>query len=465
MSGLGAESLTDLRVGLEAAIREFCADGPAASRASEAATMAAAELGELELDGVRAAAVGRAVGEVFHILWLEGSLGAEAAKGLVERLGQETGVRPKALALEVLTHHGQLLLAPGLALQTHLDVLAALTGVRHASLWLADSRGRITCRHRAATERTPGGARRLVQSVVDGHERRVRVEGPLLAAPVVRWQQPFAVILVQDPAGGAAMLRVFLERSAEMVALMLERQAVLTSGARAEQTIAGATERRLARLGLDLHDGPLQTVIAAAQELERCRAGLSGALAAEHERARVGGWLEDLEERLSEVEAELRGYSSSLGTPGVLRRPLADAITQAVEDFRHRSAIEIHLEISGELHLLTQSQQIALARIVQEALNNVRTHSRATEVRVAVSATRDHMRAVVRDNGIGFDMERTLVRAAASGRLGLLGMDERVRLLGGMFQIRSRDGGPTELTVVLPRWEPASAPSEDWNSQ
>jgi signal transduction histidine kinase len=66
----------------------------------------------------------------------------------------------------------------------------------------------------------------------------------------------------------------------------------------------------------------------------------------------------------------------------------------------------------------------------------------------------------VTDNGRGFDVERTLVQAARKGRLGLVGMSERVRLLGGRFDLQSSLGGPTTISAIIPRWRPMEAETE-----
>jgi NarL family two-component system sensor histidine kinase YdfH len=65
--------------------------------------------------------------------------------------------------------------------------------------------------------------------------------------------------------------------------------------------------------------------------------------------------------------------------------------------------------------------------------------------------------AEVTDDGLGFDPETTLVRAAREGHLGLVGMHERVRMLGGRTRIESRRGGPTVISVSLPSWPSRAA--------
>ena len=69
-----------------------------------------------------------------------------------------------------------------------------------------------------------------------------------------------------------------------------------------------------------------------------------------------------------------------------------------------------------------------------------------------MSASRDRVEATVTDDGRGFDLESTLMRAAREGRIGLLAMNERVRLLGGQCRIDSSTGGPTVVSVALEPW-------------
>jgi len=105
---------------------------------------------------------------------------------------------------------------------------------------------------------------------------------------------------------------------------------------------------------------------------------------------------------------------------------------------------------------MSASQRIALYRIVQEGLANVREHSKAKHVQIRVHGGASGTLAEIVDDGHGFEVAKTLIRAAKNGRLGLVGMGERVRLLGGTFDVDSRPGGPTTLRLVLPHWQPVA---------
>ena len=100
------------------------------------------------------------------------------------------------------------------------------------------------------------------------------------------------------------------------------------------------------------------------------------------------------------------------------------------------------------------SQRIAVLRVVQEALNNAREHGAAKHVRVTVPATGVRLTLQVVDNGCGFNVRETANAAARRGRLGIVGMHERVRLLGGVLSIASTPGVGTTISASIPAWRP-----------
>ena len=110
--------------------------------------------------------------------------------------------------------------------------------------------------------------------------------------------------------------------------------------------------------------------------------------------------------------------------------------------------------------LLPPDLATACYRVIQEALTNVIRHASAHHVWVELKQSESVLELVVRDDGVGFDVAPTLEQAARRGSFGLLGMAERVQLLGGTFQMDSEPGSGTRIRVSFPLSE-ASDQSAD----
>jgi signal transduction histidine kinase len=222
-------------------------------------------------------------------------------------------------------------------------------------------------------------------------------------------------------------------------------------------------ERRLMRVGLDLHDGPLQELLLMADDLRLFRAQLGDVLGDREERSLVDGRLDDLQARLLELERGLRRISTAVDAGAPLDRPFDAALEEVVQAFAQRSDAVASLAVRGDTDAISRSQRIALLSVVGEALNNVREHaSGAACVEIEITIDGRGVHARVLDDGCGFDVERALLGAARRGRMGLAGIHERVRLLDGRCVIESRPGGPTSISLTLPRWDassPATAPA------
>jgi signal transduction histidine kinase len=220
------------------------------------------------------------------------------------------------------------------------------------------------------------------------------------------------------------------------------------------EAVAAASERLLVRLGLDLHDGPLQQVYVLAQDVRLLRDQLVSLVASEH-REPVVGRFADLESQLAELHQDLRDLAHSLEPRSLLEQPLPDAVGRELAALSRRTGIATSLTLEGSFDTLTASQRIALLRVLQEALSNVRQHSGSRRVEVTLHHDEaDGVRLAIRDNGHGFDPAAVTPAENGSSGLGLAGMRERVRLLGGGLEIDSAAGGPTVVTATLPRWLP-----------
>jgi signal transduction histidine kinase len=209
------------------------------------------------------------------------------------------------------------------------------------------------------------------------------------------------------------------------------------------------TERQLARLRFDLHDGPMQDVMLLAEDLRMFRSQLDEVLQEHPLRRVLVGRLDDLQAMLVALDGDLRRISALLQSPFTRVQSFPATLAQLTSAFAQRTDVIPEVQLEGDLSGLSDSQQITLLSLFREALSNIREHSEADRVSITVRSDHDGVGATVTDNGRGFDPEVALVEAASKGHLGLVGMHERARMLGGSTQIDSRPGGPTIISVKL----------------
>jgi signal transduction histidine kinase len=216
------------------------------------------------------------------------------------------------------------------------------------------------------------------------------------------------------------------------------------------EEMGAAARRRLTRLRFDLHDGPQQDLVLVAEDIRLLRAQLEAMLEGHPDKAHVLGRFDDIDARLDAIDGDLRRLSAFAESPLLPAETMPGAIAKITEEFAVRTGIVLDSKVEGELEDLTDSQRITLIGVIREALSNIREHSEANHVRIALEAGPAGVAVTIVDDGRGFDPESALVEAGRAGNLGLVGMHERVRLLGGQTTIDSRPGGPTTVSVVLP---------------
>ena len=230
-------------------------------------------------------------------------------------------------------------------------------------------------------------------------------------------------------------------------------EAVEQTGTRPhEPGLAAANERLLVRLGFDLHDGPLQQVHALAQDLRLLREQVLTLAGTEYRDPLVGRFA-DLESQLAELHQDLRDLAHSLEPRSLLQQPLPRAVARELKALSRRTGIATSVERDGSFDGLSASQRIALLRVLQEALSNIRQHSGASAVEVELAEDADGVRMEIRDDGRGFEPDRVGPAEDGQSGIGLVGMRERLRLLGGRLELDTTPGGPTVVRATLPRWE------------
>jgi signal transduction histidine kinase len=131
---------------------------------------------------------------------------------------------------------------------------------------------------------------------------------------------------------------------------------------------------------------------------------------------------------------------------------LQPALEWLARDVRHRYGVDAALDASGDLETLPDRYRTCVFRVVQEALTNCVRHSQARSIDVSVTGNDDWLAIAVHDDGIGFDQARR-----RSG-LGLRGIDERVKELGGTMKISGKAGEGTTLQIRLPLTDAREVP-------
>jgi two-component system sensor histidine kinase DegS len=209
--------------------------------------------------------------------------------------------------------------------------------------------------------------------------------------------------------------------------------------------IIQAQEQERQRLAEEIHDGPAQVLTNAifqVEYLDRVVAGSgTGARSATSSQARTE--LALLRSMLRDGLEEVRGFIATLRPPAV-EVGLATALRDAAAEFQGRNGIAVRVEVDGIDAGLSPAARASVLRITQEALQNVRKHAAATEVRIHI----DGNRLVIADNGRGFDVMR--LATGASRNFGLQFMRERAELMGSELQIESRQGEGTRILLRLP---------------
>lgn len=210
----------------------------------------------------------------------------------------------------------------------------------------------------------------------------------------------------------------------------------VTERKEAEEKLHEVREAERSRLARDLHDEALQDLTHALAEIQ-----LVQATSTEPE---LGRRLERAASALMRAGQGLHGAIHNLHLGADREQTLVELLEWLVELNRQSSPErEIDLSIEGLLPLLPKETEVELLRIVREALVNTRRHSDASRVWVAGGASGDKLWAEVSDNGQGFDPSRV------DGGIGIVGMQERARALGGDLEIRSEPGAGTTVRFEL----------------
>lgn len=201
-----------------------------------------------------------------------------------------------------------------------------------------------------------------------------------------------------------------------------------------------ASEEERKRLARELHDGSAQTLAAIRIKLRVARTSKDPDLR--------DSQLEQIGADLGEAIEEVRRMAKGLRPPSLDMLGLSTAIDAYARPLAQAAGIDVELRTAPVSGLLGRDAELAVYRIVQEALSNVVRHSGASRVAVALWRRGTSVEAVVEDDGAGFDPLETMHEPG--GGLGLFGMRERALYVGGQVDIISVPGQGTRILVRVP---------------
>ena len=220
-----------------------------------------------------------------------------------------------------------------------------------------------------------------------------------------------------------------LKRQEEM------RQQLLTK-------IINAQEEERKRIALELHDGTGQSLTSLIVGLKVLETQSS---------PEIQKSIADLKQLASVTLGEIHSLAVELGPSSLDDLGLIAALRQYAREYSSKFGIEIDFHATGfEEKRLPPTMEIALYRIVHEALTNVVKHAAATKVSVLVNPKGNSIVAIVEDNGKGFDVKEVFSSVKSEHRLGLYGMQERASIIGGVLTIESTPGVGTSIFVEVP---------------
>ncbi|SRR6266540_2233949 len=212
-----------------------------------------------------------------------------------------------------------------------------------------------------------------------------------------------------------------------------------------------ATQRRLITerederkvLARELHDQIIQDLLGLNYRLEEVES-LEKSLV-------LQGDVASIRQGIRNLVGELRQMCSDLRPPTIDHHGLSAAINSLAHEWAERNDIQLQLEIDPTLGRLPETLELSVFRIVQEGLNNIRKHAAARHVRLSLQYTSStNLLMRLEDDGQGLPTPTDLASLSVSKHFGLVGISERVALLGGFMNIESSTGNGTILQVEIP---------------
>ena len=234
----------------------------------------------------------------------------------------------------------------------------------------------------------------------------------------------------------------FDKQDEEILTLLAAHVAIAIENAQLHQTLQDTALRsERDRIGMELHDGVIQSIYAVGMKLEILRSKFDPE---GEQQTQFYAVMDDL----NQIIDDIRAYIQNLLTAQDERVTLKTFVDNIARHFRDFSGVPVVFDIGEDVPNLSDYQRHNLLQILREALANVARHANASEASVSIRKVERDLMLTVGDNGQGFDAEVALEKV--SGHFGLFNIEQRIKRMGGTFDMNSTLNEGTTLTIRVP---------------
>ncbi len=257
-------------------------------------------------------------------------------------------------------------------------------------------------------------------------------------------------LLERDLAAQSTLNRQLIDQLTEQINALDSVNVALQDAQRRLLTEFEEVRKHLAR---ELHDQVLQDLLSVNYQLEEIEED-------EDVTPVLKGTLTDVRNSIRGIVDDLRHICGNLRPPTIDSLGLSAALQSYTREWMRRTGIAATLDLDSNLGRLPEAIELSIFRIIQEGLNNVRKHAQASAVEISLKHTSPRTLMIsIADNGRGLPNDFDLAALSAAGHYGLLGISERVALLGGRLKLQNQAGGGLLIQAEIPH--PRVAQPED----
>jgi signal transduction histidine kinase len=249
------------------------------------------------------------------------------------------------------------------------------------------------------------------------------------------------MLLDQDVIDQDTLYNQLVDRMTEQITALDSTNQALQN---AQRRLIAESEKERKHLAREIHDQIIQDLLSTNYQLEEL-----GTQNKNSEKLQNDLFL--IRENIRSMIDELRNICGTLRPPTIDSLGLNAAIQSFAQEWSKRSGVKINLDLDPEIGRLSEAIELSIYRIVQEGLNNIHKHASANQAYIALRRISPRALMIsIEDDGEGMDEEVTPIKFSKEGHFGLMGIDERVTLLGGRLRIQNKEEGGLLIQAEIP---------------